>query len=226
MQCPDRRVVYGAGLAMVREFPTAPTDSFLVANANYVAKQTGIATAVTLVFKPSIAPHGLAAAVFKALPITIPLKVFDLSEASHRIGSSLAAVDLHGLTRLELVFALPLVAGALGFVFALGLAERRRTFAILPALGDYTKQLGAFLWSEAPVINTTGITSGFLIDYLLAWVLVKLMTHVSDPPPDILAVPWLYLVLLALAGLAAMAASVLLQLSKRDVPLSFVIRES
>ena len=213
-------------IGVVREFPTAPTDSFLVANANYIAKQTGISTAETLLIKSSIAPHDLAAAVVKALPVTIPLKVSDVSEASHRIGSSLTAVDLHGLTRLELVFALPLVAGALGLVFALGLAERRRNFAVLLALGANAKQLGAFLWSEALVIYGIGISAGILIGCLLAWVLVKLMTHVFDPPPDTLAVPWLYLSLLAVAGLAAMAASVLLQLRKRNVPLSFAIRES
>ena len=121
---------------------------------------------------------------------------------------------------------MPLVAGALGLVFALGLVERRRNFAILLALGANARQLGAFLWSEALVIYTIGITAGFAIGCLLAWVLVKLMTHVFDPPPDVLAVPWLYLSLLAIAGFVAMAASVLLQLRKRNVPLSFAIRES
>ena len=213
-------------IGVVREFPTAPTDSFLVANADYVAKQTGISTAETLLIKSSIAPHDLAVAITKALPATTPLKVSDVSEASHRIGSSLTSVDLRGLTKLELIFAVPLVAGALGLVFALGLAERRRNFAILLALGASTRQLGAFLWSEALVIYGIGVSTGFAIGCLLAWVLIKLMTHVFDPPPDTLAVPWLYLGLLALAGLIAMAASVLLQLSKRNVPLSFAIRES
>ena len=212
-------------IGVVREFPTAPTDSFLVANASYVAKQTGISTAETLLIKSSIAPHDLASAITKALPVTTPLKVSDVSEASHRIGTSLTAVDLQGLTRLELAFALPLVAGALGLVFALGLAERRRNFAILFALGATAKQLGAFLWSEALVIYGIGVTAGLGIGCLLAWVLVKLMTHVFDPPPDTLAIPWLYLALLALAGLVAMMASVLLQLRKGNVPLSFAIRE-
>ena len=213
-------------IGVVREFPTAPTDSFLVANADYISKQTGISTAETLLIKSNIAPHDLAVAIAKALPATTPLKVSDVSEASHRIGSSLTAVDLRGLTKLELIFAVPLVAGALGLVFALGLAERRRNFAILLALGATPKQLGAFLWSEALVIYGIGVTAGLGIGGLLAWVLIKLMTHVFDPPPDSLAVPWHYLGLLALAGLIALAASVLLQLRKRNVPLSFAIRES
>ena len=213
-------------IGVVREFPTAPTDSFLVANAAYVARQTGISTAETLLIKSAITPHDLAATVAKALPAVTPLKVSDVSEAAHRIGSSLTAVDLHGLTTLELAFALPLVAGALGLVFALGLAERRRNFAILLALGANARQLGAFLWSEALLIYSIGLAAGLIIGWLLAWVLVKLMTHVFDPPPDVLAVPWAYLIFLALAGLAAMVGAVLLQLRKRSEPLSFSIRNA
>lgn len=213
-------------IGVVREFPTAPTDSFLIANAAYVASQTGIASAETLLIKSAVAPHDLAATIAKALPAGTPLKVSDAGEAAHRIGSSLTAVDLHGLTKLELAFALPLVAGALGLVFALGLSERRKNFAILLALGANARQLGAFLWSEALAIYAIGLTSGIAIGWFIAWVLVKLMTHVFDPPPEALAIPWAYLALLALAGLTALAGSVLWQLRKRSEPLSFSIRET
>jgi putative ABC transport system permease protein len=211
-------------IGVAREFPTAPSDSFLVANASYVASQTGIATAETILVKSRIAPAELAEKIRGGLPANAALKVTDVSEAVHRIGSSLVAVDLHDLTRLELGFAIPVVAGAVGLVFALGLAERRRTFAILSALGANRRQLGAFLWSEALVIFVVGMAAGFAIGALLAWVLVKLMTHVFDPPPDALAVPWSYLALLALAGLIAVSASVLIQLRKPSEPLSFLIR--
>ena len=213
-------------IGVVREFPTAPTDSFLIANAAYVASKTGIASAETLLIKSAVAPHDLAVTIAKALPTATPLKVSDASEAAHRIGSSLTAVDLHGLTKLELAFALPLVAGALGLVFSLGLSERRKNFAILLALGANARQLGAFLWSEALFIYALGLTSGIAIGWLMAWILVKLLTHVFDPPPEALAVPWAYLAILALAGLAALAGSVLWQLRKPSEPLSFSIRET
>ncbi|MEI6536475.1 MAG: hypothetical protein WCN98_14100, partial [Verrucomicrobiaceae bacterium] len=58
----------------------------------------------------------------------------------------------------------------------------------------------------------------------LAWVLVKMMTHVFDPPPESLSVPWTYLLLLAVLGLVAVCVSVLLQLRRRSEPLSFAIR--
>jgi putative ABC transport system permease protein len=55
--------------------------------------------------------------------------VTDIAHARSTIGSSLTAVDLAGLTRVELAFALVLAAAAGGLVLALGLTEQRRTFA-------------------------------------------------------------------------------------------------
>ena len=72
--------------------------------------------------------------------------------AQRLIGSSLTAVGLAGLTRIELAFAVIMVAGAVGLVLALGLAHWQRGFAVLSALGAKPRQLGAFLWSEGLLI--------------------------------------------------------------------------
>ena len=61
--------------------------------------------------------------------------VTDIASTRQTVGSSLTAVDLAGLTRVELTFALIMAVAAGGLVFGLGLAERRRTFAIVTALG-------------------------------------------------------------------------------------------
>ena len=211
-------------IGVVREFPTAPRDSFLVANASYIAEQTGIPSAEIVLIKSKSAPSDLAAILRSALPKGPFYGVGDIGEASHRIGSSLVAVDLRNLTKLELAFALPIVAGALGLVFALGVVERRRTFAILLALGASPRHLGAFLWSEALLVYSVGMVAGFGIGQALAWVLVKLMTQVFDPPPEALYIPWAYLFWLALVGLAAVIVSVLLQIRKPTEPLSFSVR--
>jgi putative ABC transport system permease protein len=211
-------------IGVVREFPTAPTDSFLIANASYISEMTKNPASETVLIKTASDAAKLAADVRAALGSASTLKVTDISEAAHRIGSSLVSVDLGKLTKMELAFALPIIAGAVGLVFALGLEERRRSFAILLALGAKSKHLGAFLWSEALVVYIAGLLAGFAIGTVLAYVLVKMMTHVFDPPPDVLAVPWGYLVLLALTGLVAVCVSVLLQLRKRNEPLSFAIR--
>ena len=58
------------------------------------------------------------------------------------VGSNLTAVELSGLTRVELGFALVLAIAASGLALGLGFQERRRTFAIAGALGAKSRQLG------------------------------------------------------------------------------------
>ncbi len=211
-------------IGIAREFPTAPKDSFLIANAKYIAATTGISTSEIVLIKALIEPSVLADNLRSSLADHKGLTVSDLSEAVHRIGSSLVAVDLRSLTGLELAFAIPLVAGAIGLIFALGLAERRRSFAILRALGATSQHLGAFLWSEALVVYTFGTSAGLGLGWALAWMLTKLMTQVFDPPPDTLYVPWTYLVMLCLAGLAAVSVAVLTQLRHQNEPLTSAMR--
>src|SRR5262249_26308567 len=103
--------------------------------------------------------------------------------------SGLAAIDLSGLTKLELAFALVLAAGASGLVLALGLAERRRTFAIASALGARTRQLGGFVWSEAGFVAIGGLALGAASGWWLALVIVRILTGVFDPPPEHLTIP-------------------------------------
>jgi putative ABC transport system permease protein len=119
------------------------------------------------------------------------------------IGSSLTAVELSGLTKVELAFALVLAAASTGLVLGLGFAERRRSYAIAAALGARAKQLGAFAWSEASFVTAGGLALGGLIATALSVVLVKVLTGVFDPPPDALSVPWLYLGTVAAVAVAA-----------------------
>src|SRR5207245_10971173 len=107
--------------------------------------------------------------------------------------SGLTAIDLGGLTKLELVFALLLAAGASGLVLAVGVAERRRTFAIASAIGAKRRQLGGFVWSEAAFVAIGGLALGALSGWWIAQVIVKILTGVFDPPPEHLSVPWGYL---------------------------------
>ncbi len=120
--------------------------------------------------------------------------------------SGLTAINLAGLTRLELAFALILAVGASGLVLALGLAERRRTFAIASALGAKRRQLGAFVWSEAAFVAIGGTLLGALAGWGLAQVIVKILTGVFDPPPEHLSIPWGYLT--GLLGATALAVIV------------------
>jgi putative ABC transport system permease protein len=190
---------------VVKEFPTAPKDSFLVANASYIALTTGSGAAGTLLADTGgTGQRQVADLAKKALGPSA--HVTDLPSSQTVVGSSLTAVDLAGLTRVELGFALVIGAAAGGLVLALGLAERRRTLALASVLGARGRQLSGFVWSEAALVAVAGGAAGAVVGWALSHMLVKVLSGVFDPPPDQVAVPWAYLV--ALAGITAATLAV------------------
>ena len=179
------------------EFPTAPHDSFLVANAAYIAAQTGNPHAEVVLVRSRSDPGVVALAIGRMLGTETSLKVTDLSQAARLIGSTLTAVDLRKLTAIELSFAVLLVAGATGLVLSLGFAERSRAAAILSALGATSADIRKFSQAEAAIILIGGAACGFILGEAVAFLLVKVLTGVFDPPPDTLFQPWIYLALVA-----------------------------
>lgn len=193
---------------VVNEFPTAPRDSFLVANAAYVAAETGSPGAELVLARVDGSPTRVAEAVRRVLGTGSPLTVTDLDTAARLVGSSLTAVDLRRLAGIELGFALALVGGATGLVLGLGFVERRRTLAVLWALGASKRAASGFLWAEGLVVLGGGIAFGAALGVPVAAMLVKLLGGVFDPPPDALAVPWPYIATLLAIAAAAVAAAV------------------
>ena len=196
-------------IGVAREFPTAPHDSFLVANASYVAKATGNTMSEVVLMRVTGKPAIVRGAAIKIVAALPGMQVQDIGTAQQLVSSSLTAVDLGGLTRLELGYTLALIACGAGLVLALGVLDRRRTFAVLTALGAKPSQLRAFLWSEGVLIVGAGVLAGLVTGVLFAAVLVKLLAGVFDPPPDTLVVPWLYLSLLVGAACASVVVAVI-----------------
>lgn len=190
---------------IVLEFPTAPRDSFFVANADYVAQATGsTAIGAFLVDTGGQDPGAVADRIRSTLGPSAT--VTDIASVRAAVGSSLTSVDLGGLSRVELSFALFLAAASGALVLALGLAERRRSFAIATALGANGRQLSSFVVAEAGVFAVAGLIAGGLLGWVMSQVLVKVLTGVFDPPPSSLAVPWPYLTVVGAVALLAVAA--------------------
>lgn len=165
-------------IGVVREFPTAPKDSFLVASMDYVSKITGDATAEYVLLRTSIDPAAVARAASVSLGSFPSLKIVDIGSVSRLIGSSLTAVDLRGLTAIELAFALIMAIVSAGLMLALGFIDRSRDYAILNAIGVKPAQLAAFLWSEAAIILLGGLTFGLVTGVITAGILIRMLTGV------------------------------------------------
>jgi putative ABC transport system permease protein len=141
------------------------------------------------------------------------------------VGSSLTAVDLAGLTRVELAFALALAAASCGLLLGLSVVERRRSLAITRALGARPRQVAAFVRTEIAVVVIVGAAAAVIIGWTLAAMLVKVLTGVFDPPPAALALPWAYLI--AVGVLVVASAALASEATVRTVrrPLAEVVRD-
>ena len=211
-----------AGVAL--KFPSAPSDSFFVANASYIARTTGSAAVGTFLIQTgSASPAQVAKRV--AAQVGASALVSDITSKRRKIAGSLTSVELAGLTRVELGFALLLVAAATGLLLWLGLAERRRTFAIAHALGARPRQLGSFIWSETAFVTLGGLVLGAGAAAALSYMLVKVLSGVFDPPPTALAVPWAYLAEVAAVAVVAVAVAGFAALRSTRKPAVDILRD-
>ena len=159
---------------------------------------TGDGSSEYVLLRTSGDPISLAGKLRSSLP---DMQVEDIAHVRQIIGSSLTSVNLTNLSRIELAFAVVMAASAAGLILSLGFNDRRRGFAILSAIGATRGQLGAFLWSEGLLVALGGTVFGLISGIITAWMLVKLLTGVFDPPPEGLVYPLGYLV--SLIGLVA-----------------------
>ena len=121
---------------------------------------------------------------------------------------------------------LTLAAAAMALFVSVGLSERRTELATMVALGASLRRAAAFLWSEAALVFAAGIALAALLGWLLAEMLVAMLQHVFDPPPDRLAVPWMFLGgLTAAAVVGGITAAGLAALQIRRLPLGSILRE-
>jgi putative ABC transport system permease protein len=180
-------------LGQVNEWPTAPKDSFIVANSAYLSRTTG-SNAVGTFLVTSRTPALTAAALRSTLKRT-GAQVQDIEAARAQVTSAtgLAATDLTGLSRLELGFGVVLALGCSALALFGGILERRRALVLLAALGATSRQRGRFLSSEARALVTAGLLGGAVIGAAIAYLLIKVLTGIFDPPPATATIPWPYL---------------------------------
>lgn len=211
-------------VGVVTEFPTAPKDSFFVANGDYIAQQTGNNSVGAFLVDTAGRETTAVADRIRAV-VGTSATVTDITTTRATVGSSLTSVNLAGLTRIELGYGVVVAAAAGALVLALGLAERRRGFAIASALGAQPRHLRAFVVAEAAVLVVGGLAAGGLLGAVLSQMLVKILTGVFDPPPESLTVPWGYLgaVTATVVVVTAVVATTTSRIARRS-PLT-VLRE-
>jgi putative ABC transport system permease protein len=219
------RVVPFHVVGVVQEFPSAPRDSFMVTNLAYLQAVTHDPGPNVIFARATGDPAAVGRRVAAAIS-SFGTTVKDIRAQTVQTSSSITTVDLRGITRIEEVFALVLAATAMALFVSVGLEERRHELATMAAVGASLRSAAAFLWSEAALVLTAALALAALLGWLLAEMLVAMLQHVFDPPPDHLAAPWAFLGGLAAAAiLGGLATAALAALAIRRLPLGAVLRE-
>jgi putative ABC transport system permease protein len=209
----------------VQEFPSAPRDSFMVANVQYLQSIDAAGGANVVFAKASGDPASVARRVADATRAE-GVTVKDIRHQAAQTVSSITAVDLSGISRLEEAFTIILAAAAMWLFVSLAVSERRHEFATMAAVGASLKEIAGFVRSEATAILLAALGLAAVLGWLLSEMLVAMLQHVFDPPPDRLAVPWGYLAELSLAGvLGGLLAIALAARRLRHMALGEALRE-
>lgn len=212
-------------VGIVQEFPSAPKDSFMVANLAYLESVTHAGGPNVVFAKASGYPPDVARRVAAATS-ALGTRVENINNQSARTSSSITTVDLTGISHIEQAFAIVLAAAAMALFVALGISERRQEFATMAAIGAPLSRISAFLWTEAAIVLAVGLALAVGLGWLLSEMLVAILQHVFDPPPDTLAVPWAFLGGLAGAAIVAtLLATAFASRGIRRLQLGEILRE-
>src|SRR5207253_903421 len=143
------RVVPFHVVGIVQEFPSAPRDSFMVANLAYLRDVTHDPGPNVLFVKTHADPRAVARRIAAATRADGTL-VKDIRQQAAQTSSSITTVDLAGISRIEEAFALALAAAAWAFLSALGGAAIAGALvaAMVAVAGIRRLRLGAILREE------------------------------------------------------------------------------
>lgn len=210
---------------VVQEFPSAPKDSFMVANLVYL-QEVAHDSGPNVTFARTSGDPAMVGRRVAAATAASGATVTTIREQTQRTTSSITTVDFTAISHIEQAFAVILAAAAIGLYLQLALVERRREFATMAAIGTPLREITAFLWSEAVLVLGAGALLAAGLGLLLAKMLTAMLSHVFDPPPDHLTIPWTFLALLVGAALvAAVVTTSLAVRSLRRLPLGAILRE-
>jgi putative ABC transport system permease protein len=191
-------------------FPGFPQGTTLVANLGYYEVATGLHQADFFLARASDqGPSGVtraAAALQDGPGQDDPLNIDTTKTALNKDQSSLTALDIHSLVRLDLLYTLLMSAACMAiFVFGLML-QRRREYVTLRAQGMPIRQLRALVLGEAGLVAVCGLVTGVVVGIGVAYLFVHILRplFVLDPPVTLRTGR---LVLVAAVPIAAMLAA-------------------
>ena len=216
-------------VGFVKYFPTSSQDSDFIINRAAMAAARPTARNDIYLVKTSLADSQLrpvSDAIRAAIPAGAVARVEDLETAAKLDTSSLTSLNVTGLGSIERLYTYAFVAGAmLIFVFTL-LAERRKEYSTMRALGASLGQVRRILAVQAASVTAIGTIAGVAVGMAMASVLVKLLGIIfiipASRPVFVSSGTW---ILLGGASLGAIAAMAVAFVALGRSPIASVLRE-
>jgi len=207
-------------VGVATEFATAPKDAFLVVNQAALVAATGDPRIDFFLARASGDAASADAGIRSALASGPPVTTQTIGSVSAGLATSLTALNLHGLATIELAYTVAILTAGVLIALLAGLAERRGEFAALRAIGASSRQMAAFVVSEALLVAALALVAGAVVGAALGSMLVTILNSIFDPPPAGPIPPWGTLALLlalAVGGVALGAAVAVARLRRLPV---------
>ena len=201
-------------VGIIKFFPTSSQDSDFIMNRALMAQTRGTTVSDLYLVRANGTEAGAAAVSAEIKPlfgITSPARIEDLKTALKVDESSLTSLNLGGLGTIERIFTLVIAFAGFGIFLLAAIAERAKEYSTMRAIGASPGQLRRLLLVEGGSIMLFGVLLSVPAGFLIASVLITLLTSIFLLPVGGLSVSIGPLALLV--GVSAVALAVALGLA-------------
>lgn len=207
-------------VGIFKQFPTSSQDSDLIMNTAFMAQQRGVSAADFYLVRADGTQAGatrVANEIKGLFTSTAPARVEDLTTTLATDQSTLTSLNLSGLGKIEGIFTLVIAFAGFGIFLLSAIAERAREFSTMRAIGASPGQLRRLLAIEGGSIMVFGLLLSMPVGFLIARVLITLLTSIFSLPVNGLSIdagPLTILFAVSAAGLVAALALAALALPR------------
>ena len=213
-------------VGVIRFFPTASKDAFLVMNQSFMQNVTRNDKINYFLVRTSASPHDVATRIQEALGSQVSLQTEDIDTAILALGSSMTSLNLQGLGNIEQGYSVIIISLGLMIFLLSMIYERAKEFGAMRAVGASIRQIERVLWSESLTVGVLSVLIGSIIGLPLGRVFVSLLKVLYKIPPTGIAIPWvalLGLLFLVLSGMVVATFFASRRLARMDI--AEVLRE-
>lgn len=200
-------------VGIIRFFPTSSQDSDFIMNRALMSQTRGTTVSDFYLVRANGTESGAAAVSAEIKPLfgtTSPARIDDLKTALKVDESSLTSLNLGGLGTIERIFTLVIAFAGFGIFLLAAIAERAKEYSTMRAIGASPGQLRKLLLVEGGSIMLFGVLLSMPAGFLIASVLITLLTSIFLLPVGGLSLSIGPVALLVGVSAAALAVALVL----------------